>query len=479
MVLEQIKDRAGDRFLQLVGEYIEDADRKKLARMWWLFEKVASKPRHQREAERFRYLVENGHPFGAWLERIGNELSPSARKSLIQNLYGNAWFLNEDIRKEFKGKEGFEPPNLIVTDVTARCNLRCEGCWASEYGRESDLELEYIEKMVSEAEQEMGMHFFVFSGGEPTLRQDLFEIYENHPQSQFQIYTNGTLIDDAMADRFAELGNVMPMLSIEGDKALTDGRRGEGIYQKVMDAMDTLRRHGVLFGFSATATRHNAETIMSKEFIEKMVDKGCIYGWYFQYMPVGREPDMDLMVTAGQREMMRRKVYEYRNTYPIFLADFWNDGTETRGCMAGGNRYLHVNNDGDIEPCVFCHFAADNIRDTSITQALRHPFFKAIRDGIPYDGNYLRPCMLIDRPWVFREYMEKYKDVKPTHEGAETLITTLAQEMDDKANQWAEIADEVWQNGEARGLYPYPDEQVESSVSAVKSENIVRAAAGE
>ncbi len=456
MLLDKVKNMAGDRVLQRISENLEDATPEKLARMWGLFEKVASQPRHKSEAQRFRWLVESGHPFGRWLERIGNELSPAARDALIQNLYGHAWFLNGDKRERFREKEGFEPPNLIVTDVTARCNLRCEGCWASEYGRDSDLELEHIERMVSECEEEMGMHFFVFSGGEPTLREDLFEIYEHHPKSQFQVYTNGTLIDDQMAARFAKLGNVMPMLSIEGDEALTDGRRGEGIYQKLMETMETLREHGVLFGFSATATRHNAESIIRHEFIEKMIDKGCLYGWYFQYIPVGRDPDMDLMVTAGQREMMRRKVYELRNTYPIFLADFWNDGTETGGCMAGANRYLHVTNDGDIEPCVFCHFAADNIKDTTITAALRHPFFQPIREGIPYDGNHLRPCMLIDRPWVFRQYMERFDDVRPTHAGAESLITELADDMDRKARQWAEIAVKAWDNGEAKGLYPYP-----------------------
>jgi len=469
MLLDKVKDLAGDRFLQRISEHVEDADREKLARMWGLFEKVASKPRHKQEAARFRRLVEEDHPFGKWLQRIGSELSPSARDSLIQNLYGNAWFMNEHKRKKFKEKEGFNPPNLIVVDVTARCNLHCEGCWASEYGRDSDLELEHIEKMVSECEEEMGMHFFVFSGGEPTMREDLLEIYENHPKSQFQIYTNGTLIDDVVADRFAQLGNVMPMISIEGDEALTDQRRGEGIYRKVMDAMDTLRKHGVLFGFSATATRHNAESIMSREFIEKMIDKGCLYGWYFQYIPVGREPDMDLMVTASQREMMRRRVYEHRNTYPIFLADFWNDGTETGGCMAGGNRYLHVTNDGDIEPCVFCHFAADNIKESTITEALRHPFFKAVREGIPYDGNHLRPCMLIDRPWVFRRYMEQFNDVKPTHEGAESLINELADDMDQKARQWAEVAEKAWENGEAKGLYPYPAEEEVSKVIDMES----------
>ncbi len=456
MFLEKVKKIANERFLDRVCNHITEASPDRLARMWSLFERVASSTDDRKEARRFRWLVEQGHPFGKWLQRVGNELSPAAKKALLRNLYGNAWFLSRSRRAEFEEQEGFEPPNIIVVDVTARCNLNCEGCWAGKYGKDSDLELEHIENIINEAEEKMGLHFFVFSGGEPTVREDLYQLYKKHPDSQFQIYTNGTLIDDKTAARFARLGNVMPMVSIEGDRELTDARRGHGTYERTMTAMDNLRRHGVLFGFSATATRQNAEAIMSNEFVELMIEKGCLYGWYFQYIPVGKNPRIDLMVSPEQRDFMRRKVYELRNTYPIFLADFWNDGTEVKGCMAGGKRYFHITNNGDIEPCVFCHFAADNIKDTSLTEALKHPFFKDIREGIPYDGNYLRPCMLIDRPGVFRKHLEKYDDVIPTHEGAETLVTTLAEDMDRHAARWSELAGEAWSNGEAKGLYPYP-----------------------
>ncbi len=456
MFLDKVKNLAREQLLQRAAGQILASSPERLARMWGLFEKVASDPKDKREARRFRWLVEQGHPFGQWLERIGDELNVAAKTSLVRNLYGYAWFLSRSHRARFKQKEGFEPPHIIVIDVTARCNLQCKGCWAGQYGRESDLELELIENAVNEAEEKMGVHFFVFSGGEPTVRKDLFELYENHPNSQFQIYTNGTLIDDEMASRFADLGNVMPMVSIEGGESRTDSRRGEGTYNQVMKAMENLRRNGVLFGFSATATRHNAEEIMSDEFVETMIAKGCLYGWYFQYIPVGRDPDPQLMVTAQQREFMRKRVYALRNAYPIFLADFWNDGTETGGCMAGGKRYFHITNDGDIEPCVFCHFAVDNIKQTSLTEALKHPFFRSIREGIPYDGNHLRPCMLIDRPWIFREYLDNCKDVQPTHEGADSLVTDLADDMDQTAEQWAAIAERAWANGDAKGIYPYP-----------------------
>jgi hypothetical protein len=116
---------------------------------------------------------------------------------------------------------------------------------------------------------------------------------------------------------------------------------------------------------------------------------------------------------------------------------------------------VHVNNNGDIEPCVFCHFAVANIRDTTLTEALKHPLFRAIRRGIPYDGNLLRPCMLIDRPWVFRKYAQKY-GARPTHPGAETLVGELADALDRKARAWAALADEQWRCEGGLPMYPFP-----------------------
>ncbi|MFO7958016.1 MAG: radical SAM protein [Candidatus Brocadiia bacterium] len=455
MLFERAAELAKASVARRLGDLIAQASPESLARIWGLFEKVAASDSDKVQARRFRWLVESGHPFGGWLKRIATELNPKARSCLVRNLYGNAWFLSRGTRRDFREEHGYDPPYIIVFDVTSRCNLTCEGCWAAMYGKRRDFPIDLLDRAVTEAEEEMGIHFFVFSGGEPTLRDDLYEFYRDHGDSQFQVYTNGTLIDDAMAARFAECGNVMPMLSIEGDAVLTDDRRGDGIHDRVLKAMDHLRNHGVLFGFSATGTRKNVDSIMSDEFVERMIEKGCLYGWYFQYIPIGRNPNLDLMVTPEQREKMRVRVYELRNKYPIFLSDFWNDGTEVNGCMAGGKRYFHVNNNGDIEPCVFCHFAVHNVRDTTLTEALKHPLFRAIREGIPYDGNLLRPCMLIDRPKVFRAYAEKY-GAEPTHPGAETLIEDLAEGLDRRAAAWAEIAEQKWDAGEQLPLYPYP-----------------------
>jgi len=173
-----------------------------------------------------------------------------------------------------------------------------------------------------------------------------------------------------------------------------------------------------------------------------------------------------------------RSIHEWRRQErPIFLGDFWNDGPEVNGCMAGGHRYFHITNDGDLEPCVFCHFAAENIHDKTLTEALKHPFYRDIREGIPYDGNSLRPCMLIDRPWVFRDHFERYEDVEPTHEGAETLVTSLADDMDEHAKQWAEVAERAWREGDFMGLFPYPPGDKPDYLKAEESEEPAEAPA--
>jgi MoaA/NifB/PqqE/SkfB family radical SAM enzyme len=455
MAFERTKRVAEGAVAAGVSHLIGSASPESLAGIWRVYGRITSDRMCKRKARRFHWLVETGHPFGEWLRRAATELNPKARACLIRNLYGHAWFLHTGLRRRFRREHGYGPPDVVVLDVTSSCNLRCEGCWAGMYSREPDLPADVVERVIDEAEGEMGVHFFVFTGGEPTVRKDMLEFPRRHPDSQFQLYTNGTLIDERMAADFAECGNVMPMLSIEGPRRLTDQRRGRGTHARVTAAMAALHREGVLFGFSSTATARNAEDIMSDEFVEEMIEAGCLYGWYFQYVPIGRAPDLTLMVSAEQREMMRVRVGELRGKYPIFLADFWNDGPEVNGCMAGGRRYLHITNSGDVEPCVFCHFAVDNIKETTLTEALGSPFFRGIRAAIPYDGNLLRPCMLIDHPEVFREHARRY-GARPTHEGAESLLGELAGGLDERAAAWAAVADQRWLCGEAQPMYPYP-----------------------
>ena len=122
----------------------------------------------------------------------------------------------------------------------------------------------------------------------------LYDFLERHNDSFFQIYTNGQHIDEEVAKKLAELGNAVPCISLEGFKDATDARRGEGAWDRIMNAYDVLRKHGVIYGFSITATSKNSELIVSDEFIDLLVEKGVFVGWYFNYIPIGKEPDMSL-----------------------------------------------------------------------------------------------------------------------------------------------------------------------------------------
>jgi len=197
---------------------------------------------------------------------------------------------------------------------------------------------------------------YIFSGGEPLVRKaDILKIIKNHSDCMFLSFTNATLIDEEFAAEVAEAGNLMFAISIEGFEKETDFRRGDGTYQKVLKAMDLLKAHGVGFGFSSAYTSENYQSIGSEEYVDFMIEKGCLFGWLFTYIPLGKDAVLELMVNPEQRKFMYDRVREYRNTKPIFLMDFWNDGEYVNGCIAGGKKYLHINANGDVKPCAFIH----------------------------------------------------------------------------------------------------------------------------
>jgi len=378
--------------------------------------------------------------------------SPAVQSAII-NFLANILGKGEIKRKRFERSAGFSPPVLMVVSPTMRCNLRCFGCYAGKYERKDDLGLDTLERLIVEAE-DMGIYFMTISGGEPfVLGDDLLDIIGSHPGMMFQIYTNGTLIDDKTAARLARLGNAYPCISVEGFEKETDARRGPGVYKNIMAAMDSLRRHGMLFGFSATATRENNELIISEKFVDFYRRKGCTIGWYFHYVPVGKEPGVELMPTAEQRIFRREEIIKRRSNRDILLADFWNDGPMVGGCIAGGKRYLHINSQGEVEPCVFAHFAVDNIRNKSLREVLESPFFEEIRKRQPYDSNLLRPCMIIDVPEVLREVVT-ICGAHPTHLGADAVITDFAEDLDKYASSYRSLADTKWSEYDGKDDVP-------------------------
>jgi MoaA/NifB/PqqE/SkfB family radical SAM enzyme len=412
-----------------------------------ILERVARTEHHKAQLRYLRRLIEEQHPSVELARRVFG-LRPTVRRAIINGLGINATWVGHAERKAFAAEHGVQPPFLIVISPTMRCNLRCLGCYAGEYPRESDpLSFEALDRMVCDG-KEMGVYFYTISGGEPFLREDLLDLYDRHRDCVFLVYTNGTRIDDRTIERMQECGNVAPGISVEGWEEQTDFRRGKGVYRRVMDTMDALREAGLFFGFSATATRLNAEVYCDEAFYDHMAEKGCLFGWFFMFVPVGQDNTVDLMVTPQQRDRLRQYVHRMRATKPIFVADFWNDGCLTGGCMSGGTLYLHVNYRGDLEPCVFMHFAEQNILDIynrggHLWEVLDSPLFRRVRAVNRRDPNPLRPCPIIDHNEWLEEALQG-TNARPTHAGAEDIVGRLAPQVREWAAEYGKLADYAW-----------------------------------
>jgi len=442
-IRERAKNYAREKLISEIMSLLPKFSTKNVIRMINIGEKLTHDPEYKHNAKRLRELFEQGHPAAILIKDVLNRLSPNAREKLIRNLFINAFLTGINRRKQILEEEGFQPPQFIVISPTMRCNLKCPGCYAGEYEQDKGLPFELIDRILTEC-KELGMYFNTMSGGEVFTRKDIFDIWKKHDDMYFQVYTNGTMINEKVADKLAELGNVAPMISLEGFEKETDERRGKGTFARIMKAMDLLRERGLVFGASITETRENMDIIGSYEFVDMVIEKGALVMWYFQYIPIGRFPSVDIMPTPAQRDWLRRRIQEIRDSRPIFIGDFWNDGPYVKGCIAGGREYLHINSNGDVEPCVFTHFAVDNIKDKSLKEVINSPFMRGIRKLQPYRENLLTPCMIIDNPEILRRVVNEFH-ARPTHEGAETIITRLADDLDKYAREYRRYADPAWE----------------------------------
>ncbi|MFH1510632.1 MAG: radical SAM protein [Candidatus Woesearchaeota archaeon] len=400
------------------------------------------KNRYDLMIEAVREVYLGAKPGRELIDRILAELSPKCREKLVLNLLINT-ILSRQVKDKYYREFGIKPPFFFVISPTMRCNLRCTGCYAGSYSKE-DLPRELFERVLLQA-RDMGIFFVTVSGGEPFVRNDLLEIIEKYDDMYFQVYTNGTMIDSKLAKRLAQLGNVAPAISIEGFEKETDDRRGKGTYGRIISAMKHLRANGVFFGFSCVPTKQTIGLLSGNRFIDCMIGKGCMFGWVFHYVPVGINPDVGLMSSPEQRTSFWDSICEIRKNKPIFIGDFWNDGLYSNGCISGGRKYFHINVKGDVEPCVFFHFAVDNIRDKPLREALNSDFFRLIREEQENIENRFTPCLIIDNPSVLRKACLACRAM-PTHKGADVLLknSKVRRFLDKYAEEMRDVTEYRW-----------------------------------
>lgn len=427
---------------QAVNYFAKDPEKNLVKLLDWADKFAGGLYPRQRKAIREMLADENG-PYHPYLMHIANDINPEVLKTVICNFFINANLEGWPKQQASRKKYGCNIPWAILLDPTSACNLHCTGCWAAEYGNRLNLSFDEIDNLIKQG-KELGVYMYIYTGGEPLVRKnDIIKLCEKHNDCVFLSFTNATLIDEAFANEMLRVKNFIPAISLEGFEEATDSRRGEGVYDKVINAIKLLHEKKLLFGISACYTKANFESITSEAFYDSLIDMGAFFIWYFHYMPVGNDASVDLLPTKEQRLEMIHRLRDYRSRKPLFAMDFQNDAEYVGGCIAGGRRYLHINANGDADPCVFIHYSNANIRKQTLLEVLQSPIFMAYHDGQPFNKNMLRPCPMLENPELLEAMVEKTGAHSTDLESPESA-EHLCAKCKDYASQWAPIAEDFW-----------------------------------
>ncbi len=394
-------------------------------------------------------ITDPEHPYYGYIRRVLSDVDPHVMQTVAVNFFINASLIGWPKQEEMREKYQCNIPWAILLDPTSACNLHCTGCWAAEYGNKLNLSYEEIDSIIEQG-KELGVYLYIYTGGEPMVRKkDIIRLCEKHSDCVFLCFTNATLIDAEFADEMLRVGNFVPAISLEGSEEATDGRRGAGVYQKVIKAMELLHEKKLVYGISSCYTSANYDSITSDEYYDKLIDLGAYFIWYFHYMPVGNDASVELLPTPGQRLEVYRRIRRLRAEKPLFAMDFQNDAQYVEGCIAGGRRYLHINANGDIDPCVFVHYSDSNIREKTLLEALKSPMLMAYHDGQPFNENMLRPCPMLENPEKLREMVARTGAHSTDLQSPET-VDHLCGKCDSYAKCWKPTAEKLWEEENGR-----------------------------
>lgn len=428
--------------------YIEKDPEKNLVKLLDIVDQFAGDDLNMmgRQRAAFRQVVNDpDNNMNQLMMRVLKDTDTDVVKAMFENFFLNANFIGWQRQEEMRKKYNCNIPWAILLDPTSACNLHCTGCWAAEYGNKLNLTFDEIDSIIMQG-KELGVYLYIYTGGEPLVRKkDLIALCRKHHDCQFLTFTNGTLIDEEFADQMLDVKNLVPAISVEGFEEATDGRRGNGTFEKAVRAMNILKERKLPFGISCCYTSQNLDSIASDEFFDQMIDWGAYFVWYFHYMPVGNDAAPELLPTPKQREYMYHKVRQVRLTKPLFAMDFQNDGEYVGGCIAGGRRYLHINANGDCDPCVFIHYSNMNIRNNTLLEVLQSPIFMAYHDGQPFNENHLRPCPMLENPEALQKMVEATGAHSTDLQSPES-VEHLCEKCEAYAKNWQPTAERLWKD---------------------------------
>ena len=314
-------------------------------------------------------------------------------------------------RRAQNEREGLHVPSYLIASITSSCNLHCAGCYSranhatQDCAPQRQLSTEQWESIFTQAE-ELGVSFILLAGGEPLLRYDVLEAAGKHPSVLFPIFTNGTFLGERVFQLLDRCRNLIPVISIEGDQALTDARRGDGVYRKIMENMERLQKRGLLFGCSITVTTENLAEVLSDAFVSSLASRGCKAVFYIEFVPVTDEA-RQLAPGDAEREEIRSGIERLRIEHPeMVFVSFPGDEKSSGGCLAAGRGFFHINSHGGAEPCPFSPYSDINVAETSLREAMNSGLFHALRENGHLLEDHVGGCVLYEKRLLVEELLQ-------------------------------------------------------------------------
>lgn len=410
-----------DQLLGLLGKI----SNKNLLRMLEVFERFASNDWHKRGIANIKKAIAEDHAGIDAVRRALTKASPQTRAAIVNNLiFGGLIGGGYKKRYAFWTEHQVAPPATLIISPTLRCNLRCFGCYSATHERKNELTREEVTRLIREA-GEAGANFVLFLGGEPLMVPWLLDVMEEFPKVAFLLFTNGLLFDDAKIARVAKMGNVAVSIGIDGLADETDRRKGPGAFAGAVGALRKLSDAGVFVGYSTMISRQNFDEVYSDAFLDTMVEAGASFTWMPTALPLGRAcREHHIIPTPEQKGQIRGRLTEARRKKPLLFMDFYNDAVVTEGCGAG-RLLIHVNANGDVEPCILFPYAVDNIREKSFAEIVKSPFLAGLRRITALRDGERQTCVLVQKPREVLELVEQ-SGARPTSEGIEAELRELA-----------------------------------------------------
>ncbi len=299
-------------------------------------------------------------------------------------------------------EQGEHIPSFLIASITSKCNLHCAGCYSR--CNEATVDAEPVRQLSGEEwgkvfreAEELGVSFIMLAGGEPMLRWDVIETAGTMQNMLFPVFTNGTYLNERYLKLFDKSRNLIPVMSIEGGREITDTRRGEGVYDKLIANMDAFHERNLLFGASVTVTTENIKEVTSPDFLKTLTDRGCKLVIYVEFVPVTDEA-RHLAPDDATRAYLMSAMDELREAFPdTILLSFPGDERADGGCMAAGRGFFHINSHGGAEPCPFSPYSDVNVRDAGLREAMHSRLFLRLRDGDFLDDDHVGGCVLFEK----------------------------------------------------------------------------------